>query len=65
MQLGNFENFMLIVGACAGVGKFLDFWIGKAGQQRLKDRLETWWLRVSYVRWDNLGREEALFSPSG
>src|SRR5215813_11011214 len=50
------------VAACGGVGVFLDFWIGKVGQQRVKGWLETWWLRLSYVRWTNFGREEALFA---
>jgi hypothetical protein len=44
------------------VGAFIDFYIGKAGQRRVRDWLETWWLRLSDVRWGNLGREEALFA---
>ena len=28
-----------------------DFWIGKKGEKRVRDWLETWWLRLSYVRW--------------
>lgn len=44
------------------LGGAIDFVIGPTRQKRLKDRLETWWLRLSYVRWRNLGREEALFA---
>jgi hypothetical protein len=46
----------------AFVGRAIDFYIGKLGQQRVRSWLETWWLRLSYVRWGNLGREEALFA---
>jgi hypothetical protein len=48
--------------ACGGVGAFIDFYIGKRGQQRVRSWMETSWLRLSYVRWGNLGAEEALFA---
>jgi len=38
----------------------VDFYIGKPGQRRVRDRLEMWWLRLSDVRWGNFGRGEAL-----
>jgi len=44
------------------IGAFIDFYIGKAGQRRVSDWLETWWLRLSYLRWGNFGREEARFA---
>ncbi len=53
---------MTTVAACGGAGAFIDFYIGKVGQRRVRDWLETWWLKLSYVRWGNLGREEALFA---
>jgi hypothetical protein len=53
---------MFTVVACAGIGAFIDFYIGKSGQRRVKDCLETWWLKFSDVRWGALGREEALFA---
>jgi hypothetical protein len=59
---GSFDSFAAIVAACGGAGYVIDWWIGKAAQQRLKDRLETWWLTLSDVRWSNVGREEALFA---
>jgi hypothetical protein len=46
----------------AGVGAFIDFYIGKSGQKLVKGWLETWWLRFSYVDARNFGREEALFA---
>jgi hypothetical protein len=48
----------------AGVGAFTDFYIGKLGQQRVRNWLETWWLRFSYVDAHNFGREEAIFAIS-
>ena len=50
------------IAACGGAGALIDFWIRKSGQQRVRGWLETWWLRLSYVRWGNFGREEALFA---
>lgn len=50
------------VAASAFVGAFLDFWMGRQGQDRVKKWLEDWWLRLSYVRWGNFGREEALYA---
>ena len=58
----SWANALTTVAACGGVGAFIDFYIGKRGQQRVKGWLETWWLRLSYVRWGNFGREEALFA---
>ena len=51
-----------IVVACAGVGAFVDFWIGKSGQKAIRDKLETWWLRLSYVNIHSFGRDEAIYS---
>jgi hypothetical protein len=45
-----------------GLGHFIDFLIGKAGQQRAKDFLTDWWVRFDDVRWKNFGREEGLFA---
>jgi hypothetical protein len=53
---------LAIVAAFGVVGAFIDFYIGKPGQRRVRDWLETWWLRLSYVHWGNFGREEALFA---
>jgi hypothetical protein len=55
-------NALTSVAACGGMGAFIDFYIGKRGQQRVRGWLETWWLKLSYVRWGNFGREEALFA---
>jgi hypothetical protein len=50
------------IAGCAGVGAFIDFYIGKRGQRCVRDWLETWWLRFSYVTGRNFGREEARFA---
>jgi hypothetical protein len=60
--LPSWENALATVAACGVVGAFIDFYIGKPGQQRVRSWLETWWLRLSYVRWVNFGREEALLA---
>lgn len=46
---------------CTGLGAFVDFWIGKKGQQRLRKWSEDWWLRFAEVKLDNFGRREAEF----
>jgi hypothetical protein len=56
------KDFLWPIIAIGGLGAFIDFYIGKAGQKRVTDWLETWWLRLSDVRWGNFGREEALFA---
>jgi hypothetical protein len=45
-----------------GLGAFIDFLIGKTGQQKAKDLLLEWWVRFDDVRWKNFGREEGLFA---
>jgi hypothetical protein len=55
-------NVLTTVAACGVAGAFIDFYIGKPGQRRVRGWLETWWIRLSYVRWGNFGRQEALFA---
>jgi hypothetical protein len=62
MAVGGFEGALTTVAACGGAGAFFDFWLGRAGDRRLRSWMETWWLRMSYVRIGNFGREEALFA---
>jgi hypothetical protein len=57
----NIINF-ITVGAAAGA--FIDFYIGKNGQEGVRSWLETWWLRFSYVNLRNFGQQEALYSVS-
>jgi hypothetical protein len=50
---------IIVVG---GLGAFIDFLIGKTGQQKSKDLLLKWWVRFDDTRWNNFGREEGLFA---
>ena len=50
------------VAACGGVGGFLDFVLGKAGQRKAKDWVETNWLKLSYVEFKAFGKTEATFT---
>ena len=59
---GSNQNIVVEGFLCGAVGAFIDFYIGKPGQRRVRDRLEMWWLRLSDVRWGNFGRGEALFA---
>ena len=45
-----------------GFGAFIDFLIGRAGQEKARDWLLEWWVRFDDVRWRNFGREEGLFA---
>jgi hypothetical protein len=45
-----------------GLGAFIDFLIGKAGQEKARDFLTKWWIRFDDVNWHNFGKEEALFA---
>jgi hypothetical protein len=60
--MAGIEGALTTIAACGGIGAFIDFWIGKRGQRRVRDWLETWWLRFSYVNLKNFGREEARFA---
>jgi hypothetical protein len=48
------------IAAFTGAGAFIDFYVGKEGQKRVKDWLETWWYRLSDIPVRAVGREEAL-----
>src|SRR5215472_10124622 len=61
----NFLTRILTAITIGGVlGAFIDFYIGKDGQRRVRDWLATWWLKFSYIRWDNIGHDEAIFAVS-
>jgi hypothetical protein len=56
------KDFLWPIVAIGGLGAFIDFLIGKTGQERAKDFLLKWWVRFDDVHWKNFGREEGLFS---
>jgi hypothetical protein len=54
------KNFLWPIIAIGALGAFIDFLIGKAGQEKAKDFLLKWWMRFDDVRWRNFGKEEGL-----
>jgi hypothetical protein len=56
------KNILWPIVAIGGLGAFIDFLIGKAGQAKAKDFLLKWWVRFDDVHWQNFGREEGLFA---
>jgi hypothetical protein len=50
------------IAGLTGLGGFVDFLIGRAGQQRLRSSLETWWIRFDEVHPKNFGKKEALYA---
>jgi hypothetical protein len=60
--LQSWAHILTTIAACSAAGAFVDFYIGKDGQRRVKGWLETWWLKFSYVRWDTVGRDESRFA---
>ena len=53
-------NVFATIATCTGAGAFVDFYIGKSGQKRVKDWLEIWWYRLSDIPVRAVGQEEAL-----
>jgi hypothetical protein len=56
------KNIASAVITIGGLGAFIDFVIGSAGQAKAKDFMLKWWVRFDDVRWNNFGREEGLFA---
>jgi hypothetical protein len=52
------KEFLWPVILIGGLGAFIDFLIGKAGQEKAKDFVLRWWVRFDDVRWKNFGREK-------
>jgi hypothetical protein len=50
------------IGLLTFLGACVDFLIGRAGQQSVKDFLETWWIKFDDVHWRNFGRKEAYLA---
>jgi hypothetical protein len=58
------KDFLWPIVLVGGLGAFIDFLIGRTGQERAKDFLTDWWVRFDDVRWNNFGREEGLFAAN-
>jgi hypothetical protein len=62
-DLPNWMAQLVIYTAIAAIiGGAIDFALGRSGQQKAKELLETWWIKFDDVRWNNFGRKEALFA---
>jgi hypothetical protein len=56
------KDFLWPIVAIGGFGAFIDFLIGRTGQEKARGLLLKWWVRFDDVRWQNFGREEGLFA---
>jgi hypothetical protein len=62
LSMDKLKDILWPIVAIGGLGAFIDFLIGKAGQESAKDFLLRWWVRFDDVHWNNFGREEGLFA---
>jgi hypothetical protein len=62
LSMETLKNFLWPIVAIGGIGAFIDFLIGRTGQERAKDFLLRWWVRFDDVHWRNFGKEEGLFA---
>ena len=54
-----FDTFAIVLAGLVVAIACLDFLLGKAGRRKLQARLETFWLKLSYVKLPTLGLNEA------
>lgn len=50
-----------LMGGMGTVGKFLDFYIGKFGREKVKDWLTGQWIKFDDARWQNFSEAEARY----
>jgi hypothetical protein len=60
--LTHLPNWLWPIACLTGLGAIIDFLLGRAGQQRARSWLETWWIRFDDVRLNNFGQKEALYA---
>lgn len=53
------NSWLTVIGGGALAGGAIDFFIGKAGQRKVRDWLELRWYQVADVAWDNWTKKEA------
>jgi hypothetical protein len=56
------KDVLLVIATFAGIGAFIDFLIGKVGQEKVKTLLFEWWVRFDDVQWKDFGKQEGLFA---
>ena len=60
--MNTFTDFLwpiILFGSCGG---FIDFLIGKSGQENARNWLLKWWIRFDDIRWNNFGKKEGIFA---
>ena len=57
--MADWEAALKAIGGATAIGGLIDLGMYKADKEKLKDWLETWWLRFTDVKWSNFGRKEA------
>ena len=58
----DWSKILSSIALCGGVGAIIDFVIGKKGQKKVRDSLETFWVRLSDVNVKTFARAEAQFA---
>jgi len=56
------KDILWPIAAFGFIGAFVDFVIGKNGQERVKDFFLRWWVLFNDVHWNNFARKEAEFA---
>jgi hypothetical protein len=56
--MGTTFTFLWPIAAFGGVGAFLDFLLGRSGQERVRDFLLRWWVRFDDVNLNNFSKEK-------
>lgn len=52
-------NVIGLIVACGGIGAFLDFLLGRAGQKKVRNVLERWWIQLAYIEARTFASAEA------
>lgn len=55
------EDILAPIAVVSGVGGAIDFYLGSAGQRRVKKWLEDKWYRFHDVDWHNFSEREAQY----
>jgi hypothetical protein len=50
LSMETLKDFLWPIVAFGGLGAFIDFLIGRAGQEKTKDLLLKWWVRFDGVK---------------
>ncbi|TDH58252.1 hypothetical protein E2C06_33605 [Dankookia rubra] len=56
------KETLTLVASFGALGAFIDFSLSEQQQKRIRSFLEEWWIRFSYVKLSNFGREELAFT---